>query len=327
MILASNHQNAFLDALMIECSARKKSHFLARASAFKNKIALALLSYIRMMPIYRIRDGLGEVKKNDEIIEKCSSILRKGGVINLFPEGNHNLDWRVRSMQRGLARIVFDAATKDNWQTDIKIVPSGIQYESPTGFRSRVLVRFGKPLSVNKYKEVYEENNRAGMDELGKDLEEALKPLVVNLQPASDYAELREKYIESRPYKKDYIEQVNCDIKIAQALSDREALPEYSSDKPRRFYIHNYLFGIIAFANNILPFLITRALIRSIVKDPAFISSIKIACGIGVVPIFYIIQTTVVWYFFGLPAAAGYFVLLFVSGHFGFDWLKKLYNH
>ncbi|MDH5604302.1 MAG: 1-acyl-sn-glycerol-3-phosphate acyltransferase, partial [Cyclobacteriaceae bacterium] len=129
VILASNHQNAFLDALMIECSARKKSHFLARASAFNNKIALAFLSYIRMMPIYRIRDGIAAVKKNDEIIEKCIDILIDGKTINLFPEGNHDLKWRIRPLQRGLARIVFGAAVKNNWASDIKIVPAGINYE------------------------------------------------------------------------------------------------------------------------------------------------------------------------------------------------------
>ena len=323
VILAANHQNAFLDALIIECSSRKKSHFLARASAFKSKIALAFLSYIRMMPIYRIRDGLKEVKKNDEIIDKCTSILNEGKTINLFPEGNHDIKRRIRPLQRGLARIVFGAAVKDHWKTDIKIVPAGINYEEPTNFRSRVFVEYGKPMSVNDYKDLYEKNNREGLETLSKDLEQVLKPLVIDIQPLSSYDIIEKKFLETRPYKRDLQEQISSDKQLVQDLVANKTVNIQNPDAPGKFYPHHYLFALFAFINNLVPYLITRYIIKKIVKDIAFISSIKIACGITIVPFFYIMQTLLVLYFFGFIPALVYFFSLFVSGYFGFDLLKK----
>ena len=87
VIFAPNHQNAFFDALVIGAETSLNPWFLTRASIFGSSFVRALLTSMGMLPIYRIRDGLTNVRKNDAVIEKCSALLRKKHSLLIFPAG------------------------------------------------------------------------------------------------------------------------------------------------------------------------------------------------------------------------------------------------
>src|SRR5690554_6704432 len=63
VILAPNHRNALLDALMLVYSSyhAKQVVFLARADIFKQKFMAWLLRGLRIMPVFRIRDGIDKI--------------------------------------------------------------------------------------------------------------------------------------------------------------------------------------------------------------------------------------------------------------------------
>ncbi|QLH32344.1 MAG: 1-acyl-sn-glycerol-3-phosphate acyltransferase [Cyclobacteriaceae bacterium] len=76
VIFVANHQNAFLDAVLIICSSHRNPWALARANVFK-KWANTLLTLIQMMPVYRFRDGFDTLRKNEVIMDQCASLLKK----------------------------------------------------------------------------------------------------------------------------------------------------------------------------------------------------------------------------------------------------------
>ena len=65
IIFAANHQNALMDPLALCCTNSLQILWLARADIFKSKAARSFLNYIKMLPIYRIRDG----KENLAVID------------------------------------------------------------------------------------------------------------------------------------------------------------------------------------------------------------------------------------------------------------------
>ena len=67
------------------------SYFLTRAAVFKKPLVAKLLNSVQMLPVYRIRDGWGNIANNNAIFESCTKLLHQGNAVAIFPEGSHNL--------------------------------------------------------------------------------------------------------------------------------------------------------------------------------------------------------------------------------------------
>ena len=99
VILAPNHQNALMDALAFVMGLKFQTVFLARADIFKGKFIINLLTFIKILPIFRIRDGMANLQKNEEIFDLTVNILKnKHNPLLLFPEGNHGDRRRLRPL-------------------------------------------------------------------------------------------------------------------------------------------------------------------------------------------------------------------------------------
>ena len=62
VIWAANHTNALMDPMVILSSSSIRKVFVARADIFKKNWARKALTFLKVMPIYRIRDGFDAVK-------------------------------------------------------------------------------------------------------------------------------------------------------------------------------------------------------------------------------------------------------------------------
>ena len=69
VLLAPNHQNALMDAMAPLLTARRDPVFLARADIFKNNFVAGILRLMKILPVYRIRDGAGELGKNEAVFQ------------------------------------------------------------------------------------------------------------------------------------------------------------------------------------------------------------------------------------------------------------------
>ena len=109
IIFAINHANTLMDALVILTADRKPKVFVARADIFKNRKLAKILTFLKIMPIMRQRDGIQAVKKNQETIDKAVDVLKDKIPFCIFPEGTHQAKYSLRSLSKGIFRIAFQA--------------------------------------------------------------------------------------------------------------------------------------------------------------------------------------------------------------------------
>jgi 1-acyl-sn-glycerol-3-phosphate acyltransferase len=179
VVFAPNHVNAFMDPTLIGMIVKQEVRYFARGDVFKGALAKWILNEINISPVYRIQEGFSELKKNDKTFEECKQLLTNNKTILMFPEGLCIQERRLRPLKKGLARIVFQTASSIDFSRDILVVPIGINYSSAKHFRSKAVVHFGEPVSVNEYKELFLIDNVKGINEFTKVLEEKMKPQLV----------------------------------------------------------------------------------------------------------------------------------------------------
>lgn len=285
VIFVPNHQNAFLDAILISCSGNRNPWFLTRSTVF-NEFTKKILATLQMSPVYRFRDGFGTLRKNDEVIENCVKLLSQQKSILIFGEGNHNNQWFLRPLQKGFARIAIAAEEKNNWKLGVKIVPVGVQYESHNDFRAQVLVTFGNPILVNDYYQAGlgpQEN----VDILLKKTSEGMKELILHIDP-EQYESKLNYWRSHRELKNDLVEQLLADQNLVAHIPPADFVPA-SKDAQRSPWWNP--IRIYEYINHFLPRSILRLILKNKIKDPQFIGSIKFVAGMVLVPVFYIIQT------------------------------------
>jgi 1-acyl-sn-glycerol-3-phosphate acyltransferase len=190
VILAPNHQNALMDAMVIVCNTQFQSVFLARADIFKGKRMVNFLTFINIMPVYRIRDGIENVKKNDEVFAKTTQVLHnRQNPLIMFAEGNHGDRRRLRPLVKGMFRIAFQAQEAFGGEDAVKIVPIGIDYGHYQNFRTTLLANVGAPIELSAFYNEYEENPVAAINHLKDVYAEAQSKLMIDIQ-TEEYYEL-----------------------------------------------------------------------------------------------------------------------------------------
>jgi len=318
LIMVANHQNAFLDAILIICSSKRNPWSIARANIFEKPLAKKLLHAIKILPVYRFRDGFSTLRKNDEVIDSYARLLTEGEAILIFAEGNHDDHWRLRTLQKGFARIAIAAEEKSGYTLGLNIVPVGVQYESPSEYRSRVLVSFGAPISVNECKKALENNEG---EPVFKDLTEALiaktseglRPLILHVEH-HEYENKVKHFLHQRAEKGDLVEQLKTDQELIdrlEASQEQLTTPDHASEKTRPWWNPVYLYGTL---NHILPWAIIQWFVKAKVRDHQFIPSLQYALGILLVPLAYVLQTGICYAVSdSLVITALYFISLPVS--------------
>lgn len=224
-ILASNHQNALMDAMAIASSTNGQQVYLARADIFRKKFIASLLYFLKILPVYRIRDGYDSLKHNDEIFSKTIDVLKNNKPIVILPEGNHAGFRRLRQLKKGIFRIALQTEESENFGMGLKIIPVGLDFSDYHRFRSVLTVIYGKPIDVSEYRKQYEDNPQTAYTRLRERLSDELKKYMVHINSEEDYEaldELREiingKYSTSRNNPK-----VKRDKKLIERM---EALEE-----------------------------------------------------------------------------------------------------
>ncbi|WP_338223276.1 lysophospholipid acyltransferase family protein [Algoriphagus confluentis] len=186
VILVANHQNALIDPLLLATHTRLRPYFLTRASVFKNPIAAKLLHFIRMLPVYRVRDGFSTIQQNQQTFEQTYEVLRKNGCVVIFAEGGHSLTRNLRPLSKGFTRMAFGLLEKYPGIQPL-ILPVGIDYSAHKRSGSWVNITFGTPIPVDM--------PPAQSGKLTKRVENDLRALVVNI-PEKTYEETLHRILE-----------------------------------------------------------------------------------------------------------------------------------
>ena len=187
VIFAPNHTNALMDALLILAMDRKPKVYVARADIFKNPTLAKIFTFLKIMPIMRMRDGISEVKKNDKTIEKSVDVLRDKVPFCIFPEGQHQAKHSAQPLSKGIFRIAFQAQELMP-DMPLYIVPVGLQYGNFFRFRSTINVNIGDPINVKEF----QENNSSmtpqeQMNKIKDVLAERMKSLIMYIPNDENY--------------------------------------------------------------------------------------------------------------------------------------------
>lgn len=188
VIFAINHPTAFTDSFVFMVYTYHNCHFILRGDFFKvSPIVKWFMDQIRLIPVFRARDGFAALRQNQLLFEQFYELLHNKGSISIMVEGSHNKAKRLRPVQRGTARIAFGLYKKYG-NTDLKIAPIGLTYSDVTAFRGTVAIKFAEPIAIEDYLEQYEENARKAEKALTAEIQKRIRPCLVHIEKPEDDA-------------------------------------------------------------------------------------------------------------------------------------------
>jgi 1-acyl-sn-glycerol-3-phosphate acyltransferase len=147
ILLVANHPNSFFDALLLGTIFKLPIHSLTRADMFTKKWLQPLLKAMNLIPIYRIRDGVAALQKNNETFEVCNTVFKKNGAILIFGEAKCEGQYELLPLQKGAVKLAIQAWLQNNLQLNkLKIVPVAISYSNLKGWRKIGSLVIGNPI-------------------------------------------------------------------------------------------------------------------------------------------------------------------------------------
>lgn len=191
VLFAPNHLNALMDALAVTSVTpdHYATVFLARSDMFKKKPIADLLTFVKIMPAFRIRDGYATLGKNAEIFEKCIEVLEHDNAMCIMPEGNQELERKLRPLVKGIFRVAFSAQERLGTSRDVKIIPVGIDMGDLEKSNTPIIINFGEPISITGYMAEYGENPVTATNNIKNELKVRLESLTLNLNSEQYYNE------------------------------------------------------------------------------------------------------------------------------------------
>jgi len=150
LLIAANHPNSFLDAIIISSLFKTPVYSLARGDAFAGKFFTNILRSFNMLPVYRVSEGAENLQNNYTTFRACKKLFEENKTVLIFSEGRSVNEWRLRPLKKGTARLALSS-----WRNNIplKILPLGINYSSFRFFGKNVFLNFGNIISKRDFSE------------------------------------------------------------------------------------------------------------------------------------------------------------------------------
>ena len=249
IIYAPNHTNALCDAMAVLGIDPSPKVFVARADIFKNPRRARILNWLKIMPIRRIRDGIDEVRHNDETMHKAVETLHAGVPFCILPEGAHRPKHSLLPLSKGIFRIALEANDAFGNEKPVYIVPVGLEYGDFFHLWDNLTVNIGQPINVTTFA-----NEHADLDRpqlilaLRDELTLRMRELIIWVPDDEHYEE-----------------------NIAKLLPPKKRLPRWVA-----ICLAVMLFPLFALSLCLtFPLWGMLLLIQKKVKDPAFYNSVQ----------------------------------------------------
>jgi 1-acyl-sn-glycerol-3-phosphate acyltransferase len=307
LIFAVNHQNAFMDGALVALMLKNPMLFLTRSDVFKGKWVVRIFKTLNLVPIFRLQDGVKDiVGKNKMTFKYCIEELEHGKQVLIFPEGISEPIHHLFDLKKGIARLAFEAESKNKFKLSLCIIPVAVNYENHFIGGKKVYVNYGEAIRVSDYQKLFHESPSRARMHLLKDIKSHLKKNMIHIQ--GDYAKFKQTHwkdiVQKSKNDKQMMEAVQSfplqDSKFTkEGLLWRNEKYGYNNERSptsRLFYFLICLPGFFIFAPTIL---ITKLLVKK-VKDESFYLSI----------------TSFSWLFFGTIQSV--ISLFYVWKHKGF---------
>jgi 1-acyl-sn-glycerol-3-phosphate acyltransferase len=196
LLLAVNHPNSFLDAIILCTLFDGTVYSLARGDAFKNRFAAKVLTLFKMFPVYRVSEGVENMEENYTTFDLCKKVFKKNGIVLIFSEGLCVNEWHLRALKKGTARLAISS-----WQDgiDVKVIPVAINYSSFKKFGKNIRLFFGD--FICKEDIDYNDSHGNAIKQFNDNLKNQLSKTVFEIKE-SDKAALHQHFFVKNPLLK-----------------------------------------------------------------------------------------------------------------------------
>lgn len=148
LIIVANHFNGLVDAVLLAVIVRGVPRFVATATLWRSLLLRPVLAVAGVVPVSRPEDHSGPVD-NATLFGRAHEILRRGGMLAIFPEGTTHDHLALQRVRTGAARIALGA--REAGIARVAIVPIGLTFDDKLALRSRMLARVGQPIDVDAW--------------------------------------------------------------------------------------------------------------------------------------------------------------------------------
>lgn len=142
LLIASNHPNAFLDALVIAALLPYRTHYLAPGDAFRKPWAIAPLRALGLMPVAEVA-GSRDLVDHGNSLSAVHRSIANGGSLLVFAEGRSEIGNALRPLRKTTARIALRA-----WEAGaaLPVLPVWLRYDPPHGLYMDLYLATAPPL-------------------------------------------------------------------------------------------------------------------------------------------------------------------------------------
>ena len=189
VLLAVNHPNALVDALVVGDILPRELVLTAKATLFEHPVLRALFRWVKIIPLRRVTDetkrnpaAAPDAARNVDAFRAILDALADGEAVLIFPEGRSHNEPSLAPLRTGLARIALQARHERGIR-GISIVPVGLTFERKWRPRTRIFVHVGDPIALDEW---HPRDVSAPVDSLMLDVDTALRAATLNFASPED---------------------------------------------------------------------------------------------------------------------------------------------
>lgn len=294
ILFSPNHQNALLDPILVGTNCRKSIYSLTRSDVFDGPLKW-LLSAMQTLPIYRVRDGFGQLKKNQGIFEQCFELFKLKKHLMMFSEGKHHDQYYLLRLSKGSSRLALEAQKRTS-SHPIYLQPVGINYTHYTQARQYCTLVFGQPINVNDYLASYKIDPAKTINQLRDQLQLAMEECLWIPKNDTNYLN-KKKFINKNNTRLPFLE-----LKKALNQTPNQLIPNHSPTSTQK-KIRSGL-GIINFP----VYLLVRWLMSKF-EDPVFHGTVNYFGGLILFPIWWTLGALVFFITINIYWSLGFIIL------------------
>lgn len=233
LLIVSNHQNCLNDPLGILFSFRdRKANFITRADVFAmSPLANKFLRAIGLLPAFRLDyEGEKALQQNEGTFKASEEALINGKTVIMFPEAGHQDKRWLGNFSFGYTKLAFEAAEIGGFEKDVQILPSCNHYSDYFGMQRQFLVKFGQPISLMPYYELYKTKPRTAQRTVNALVRKQIEELMLNITDLDNYEAI--DYIRLT-YGKKFAKENNCNPSNlpSRLLSDKNLVARLDEAK------------------------------------------------------------------------------------------------
>ncbi|KAJ8695889.1 hypothetical protein PTI98_005799 [Pleurotus ostreatus] len=186
IIVAATHHNMMLDPAILSVAFpyARILNYWSKASLFGNPMLAYILSSSGNIPVDR------KSKDRQILFKGTFDALSRGWAVALFPEGTSYTEPRIMQVKDGAA---WAALEYEKWvgenpgkstEGSVTIIPAAIVYTNKSKYRSKVILEFGQPITMDEYRQQFFSSEdgapRAAAKRLTRTIERELIEATIN---------------------------------------------------------------------------------------------------------------------------------------------------